>query len=99
MPLFMSVSGYLFYVQMVEQMNNDEFNWEKYSTEGVHFIIKKVKHLIIPLILVKYLWLEPLRYLNGYSSAVCELCLTDVKCDSCRKALYLPESTIKGSNI
>lgn len=57
MPLFMSISGYLFYYNVVELGQYDKKN---------NFVRKKAKRLLVPMILVFVFWSLPLRVITGY---------------------------------
>lgn len=57
MPVFMAISGYLFFFEVQNAMKNSLF-------DGFgKFVIKKVKRLLIPFILIFYFWRKPLLYL------------------------------------
>jgi fucose 4-O-acetylase-like acetyltransferase len=58
MPLFMSVSGYLFY-----------FEIEK-NSDLLCFIWKKFKRLIIPFVIMLYCYYKPMSYLAGTSQFI-----------------------------
>lgn len=66
MPLFMSISGYLFYRQADVLLYATERKPKLYYSQAASFIKKKAFRLIVPLILVKYFWVQPIRYMSGY---------------------------------
>lgn len=58
MPLFISISGYLFYYLKI--LNNKYTNFDR-------FMVNKIKRLIIPFFSVGILAMIPLRLLGNYS--------------------------------
>lgn len=62
MPLFMSVSGYLFYYEIERSM---QLQIVERIRSIVIFIDKKIWRLVVPFILVMYLWRKPWSYLTG----------------------------------
>ena len=57
MPVFISISGYLFYYTIIEKNSNILLK---------EYIIKKLKRLIIPFCTVLILWVIPIKILAGY---------------------------------
>lgn len=66
MPLFMSVSGYLFYYEIENSLQICR-NKERIKSI-ITFTYKKIWRLVVPFILVMYLWRKPLAYLLGTES-------------------------------
>lgn len=62
MPLFMSVSGYLFYYEIERSLQLQDGERKR---NVLYFIYKKIWRLIVPFVLVMYLWKKPLSYLTG----------------------------------
>ncbi len=62
MPVYMAISGYLFYFEVEKSLTKKLFNG--YG----RFIWKKTKRLIIPFIFVMYLWRKPLLFLTDISA-------------------------------
>lgn len=58
MPLFMSVSGYLFYYEVKKNLNCKN-HFQSLKT----FICKKIWRLSVPFIFIMYLWRKPISYL------------------------------------
>lgn len=57
MPVFMAISGYLFFFEVQKDLNNSLF-------DGFgKFAIKKAKRLLVPFILILYFWRKPLFFL------------------------------------
>ena len=56
MPLFMSISGYCFQLRSPRSENMKAFT---------SFTVKKIKRLIVPFLLIKYLYLMPIEYWLG----------------------------------
>ena len=63
MPLFMSISGFLFYSQFNQSIPE---SFQKHMLRAIPFLKKKAYRLILPLILVKFLWVTPVRFFSGY---------------------------------
>jgi hypothetical protein len=58
MPLFMSISGWLFYYEVKKSYATD------IKIKSISFFLeKKIWRLIVPFILIMYLWRKPLSYL------------------------------------
>lgn len=58
MPLFMSVSGYLFYYEVKKSLNCKN-HLQSFNT----FISKKIWRLVVPFIFIMYFWRKPISWL------------------------------------
>lgn len=62
MPLFMSISGFLYYAKQIEKTKTST----DFRCGFFDFLKKKVYRLLVPLILVKVFWVAPVRYFSGF---------------------------------
>lgn len=61
MPLFMSISGYLFYYEIAKYQQSDQY-------DIIAFTIKKIRRLLIPFVLIMFLWRKPLLLITERST-------------------------------